>query len=47
MAGVSTKRIQEVSEILWGFKRLVRHALKAHARGLRCRPLTGKYPYVY
>ena len=27
-----------------GLKRLARHALQAEPQGLRCRPLTGKYP---
>ncbi|RRG00014.1 MAG: hypothetical protein DUD39_01150 [Coriobacteriaceae bacterium] len=50
MAGVSTKRIQEVSEILWGLSvspatllKLMREAFGAVDEWRR-RPLTGKYP---
>ena len=53
LAGVSTRRIEDVSEILWGagvsadtVSNLNDKAFKA-ADEWRCRPLTCEYPYVY
>ena len=53
LAGVSTRRIEDVSEILWGaavsagtVPNLNEKAFKA-VDGWRCRPLTCEYPYVY
>jgi len=47
VAGVSTKRIQEVSEILWGLSvspaTLLKLMREAFDEWRRC-PLTGKYP---
>lgn len=52
-AGVSTRRIEDVSEILWGagvsagtVSNLNDKAFKA-VEEWRCRPLTREYPYVY
>lgn len=53
LAGVSTRRIEDVSEILWGagvsadtVSNLNDKAFKA-VDEWRCRPLTCEYPYVY
>lgn len=53
LAGVSTRRIEDVSEILWGagvsagtVPNLNEKAFKA-VEEWRCRPLTREYPYVY
>ena len=53
LAGVSTRRIEDVSEILWGagvsagtVSNLNDKAFKT-ADEWRCRPLTCEYPYVY
>ena len=53
LAGVSTRRIEDVSEILWGagvsagtVSNLNDKAFKA-VDERRCRPLTREYPYVY
>ena len=53
LAGVSTRRIEDVSEILWGagvsagtVSNLNEKAFKA-VDEWRCRPLTCDYPYVY
>ena len=53
LAGVSTRRIEDVSEILWGAgvsagtaPNLNEKAFKA-VDEWRCRPLTCEYPYVY
>ena len=53
LAGVSTRRIEDVSEILWGagvsagtVSNLNNKAFKA-VDEWRCRPLTCEYPYVY
>ena len=53
VAGVSTRRIEDVSEILWGagvsagtVSNLNDKALKA-VEEWRCRPLTCGYPYIY
>ena len=53
LAGVSTRRIEDVSEILWGagvsagtVSNLNEKAFKA-VDEWRCRPLTCEYPYVY
>ena len=53
LAGVSTRRIEDVSEILWGagvsagtVSNLNDKAFKA-VDERRCRPLTCEYPYVY
>ena len=53
LAGVSTRRIEDVSEILWGagvsagtVSNLNDRAFKS-VDEWRCRPLTREYPYVY
>ena len=53
LAGVSTRRIEDVSEILWGasvspgtVSNLNEKAFKSIDEW-RCRPLTCEYPYVY
>ena len=53
LAGVSTRRIEDVSEILWGagvsagtVSNLNDKAFKA-VEEWRCRPLACEYPYVY
>ena len=53
LAGVSTRRVEDVSEILWGagvsagtVSNLNDKAFKA-VEEWRCRPLTCEYPYVY
>lgn len=53
LAGVSTRRIEDVSEVLWGagvsagtVSNLNDKALKA-VNEWRCRPLTCAYPYIY
>ena len=53
LAGASTRRIEDVSEILWGagvsagtVSNLNEKAFKA-VDEWRCRPLTCEYPYVY
>lgn len=53
LAGVSTRRIEDVSEILWGagvsagtVPNLNGKAFKA-VDEWRCRPLAREYPYVY
>ena len=53
LAGVSTRRIEDVSEILWGagvsagtVSNLNEKAFKA-VEEWRCRPLAREYPYVY
>lgn len=53
LAGVSTRRIEDVSEILWGagvsagtVSNLNDKAFKS-VDEWRCRPLTREYPYVY
>ena len=53
LAGVSTRRIEDVSEILWGagvsagtVSNLNEKAFKS-VEEWRCRPLTCAYPYVY
>ena len=53
LAGVSTRRIEDVGEILWGagvsagtVSNLNDKALKS-VDEWRCRPLTREYPYVY
>ena len=54
LAGVSTRRIEDVSEILWGAGRLRRHGLQSQRQGFfkaveewRSRPRPAEYPYVY
>ncbi len=53
LAGVSTRRIEDVSEVLWGagvsagtVSNLNDKALKT-VNEWRCRPLTCAYPYIY
>ncbi len=53
LAGVSTRRIEDVGEILWGagisagtVSNFNDKAFKA-AEERRCRPLACEYPYVY
>ena len=53
LAGVSTRRIEDVSEILWGagvFAGTVSNLNEKVFKAIdewRCRPLTRAYPYVY
>lgn len=53
LAGVSVRRVEDITELLWGTKvssgtisNLNQKAYK-HIEEWRQRPLTGKYPYVY
>ena len=53
LAGVSTRRIEDVSEVLWGagvsagtVSNLDDKAFKA-VEERRCRPLAREYPYAY
>ena len=53
LAGVSVRRVEDITELLWGIKvssgiisNLNQKAYK-HIEEWRQRPLTGEYPYVY
>ena len=53
LAGVSVRRVEDITETLWGTKvssgtisNLNQKAYK-HIEEWRQRPLTGEYPYVY
>lgn len=53
LAGVSTRRVEDVSEILWGTGVSADTASSLNEKAFkvvdkwRCRPLTCAYPYVY
>ena len=53
LAGVSTRRVEDISEMLWGervsaatLSNLNKQAYE-HIEDWRNRPITGRYPYVY
>ena len=53
LAGVSVRRVEDITEALWGTRvssgtvsNLNQKAYE-HIEEWRCRPLTGKYAYVY
>ena len=53
LAGVSVRRVEDVTEILWGSRvsagtiSELNKKVYVHIEEWRLRPLQGKYPYVY
>lgn len=53
LAGVSTRRFEDISEILWGAGVSAGTVLNLNGKAFkavdewRCRPLTCEYPYIY